>query len=317
MVINNNGSKEKNFISAVVYVYNNEATISGFLKKLSDTLGSNFANYEIICVNDASTDNSVRMIKEFADGITGSVVSIVNMSFFQGMEVSMNAGVNLSIGDFVFEFDNIHVDHEMDVIMQVYYHSLKGFDIVNAAANGKKRKTSDLFYMMFNRFSKNQYSLETETFRILSRRAINRIHSMSKTIPYRKAIYANCGLKMDTIHYDCVKGTDYKLNKQVEEKRKDIAINSMILFTDIAYRFSIIMVAIFLFAMFSVGIYTIVVYIDGTPVEGWTTTMLILTFAFLGMFMFFAIVIKYMSILTSLIFKKQNYIIESIEKITK
>ena len=61
MIIN----KEKNFISVVVYVHNNEDNIINFLEKINNKLDENFENYEIICVNDKSSDNSVQEIKKF------------------------------------------------------------------------------------------------------------------------------------------------------------------------------------------------------------------------------------------------------------
>ncbi|CUP12899.1 glycosyltransferase [Hungatella hathewayi] len=98
-------NKEKNFISAVVYVYNQETQIYRFLELVNETLRNSFEKYEIICVNDASTDGSIKEIKRYASTVKGNVISILNMSFYQGLELSMNAGVDLAIGDFVFEFD--------------------------------------------------------------------------------------------------------------------------------------------------------------------------------------------------------------------
>lgn len=126
-------NKEKNFISAVVYVYNQEKDIYKFLKELNDTLHQNFEKYEIICVNDASVDNSVKEIKRFASEIKGSVVSVLNMSFFQGLESSMYAGVDLAIGDFVYEFDSVSFSYPMQLVIDVYKRSLQGYDIVSAA----------------------------------------------------------------------------------------------------------------------------------------------------------------------------------------
>ena len=66
-----------------------------------------------------------------------------------------------------------------------------------------------------------------------------------------------------------------------------------------------------------VTVYTVVVYLSGSPVEGWTTTMLFLGFGFFGMFAILAMVLKYLSILVDLTFKRQKYVFESIEKISK
>ena len=148
-------NKEKNFISAVLYVHNNEIQIVDVLRKVNEVLSDNFEKYEIICVNDYSTDKSVEKIKNFADTVKESVISILNMSYYQGIELSMNAGVDLAIGDFIFEFDNIEMDYSIETIMEVYYQSLKGFDIVSAAPQKPMKKTSLLFYNLFNGHSNN------------------------------------------------------------------------------------------------------------------------------------------------------------------
>ena len=252
-------NKEKNFISAVVYVHNQQETIQKFLGFLVKQLQTYFEKYEIICVNDASVDNSVDEIRSFAQGITGGVISILNMSFYQGVELAMNAGVDLSIGDFVYEFDNLCLDYQENLVFDIYRHSLSGYDIVAAAPIHKQKFMSKLFYYIYNRVSDTQFKLQTETFRILSRRAINRVHSMSKTIPYRKAVYANCGLKMATLNYDNNKNSREK-DISSHKKKKDIAVDTLILYSDAAYKFSIGITGALMLVTLLIGIYTIYIY---------------------------------------------------------
>lgn len=311
MIIN----KEKNFISAVVYIHNNENNIIDTLNNINNILHNNFEKYEIICVNDYSTDKSVEQIKKFSIDVKGAVLSILNMSYYQGLELSMGAGVDLAIGDFVFEFDSVNMDYSPETIMEVYFKSLKGNDIVSASPKKRMRKSSKLFYDIFNGYSNNPNKLKTETFRILSRRAINRVQSMNKIIPYRKAIYANCGLKVDTIYYNSIR--NLKIKNVDETTRKNVAVESLILFTDVAYKAALTMTFVMMLGIIAVGIYTVKVFISDQPVAGWTTTMLFLSVAFLGVFAILAVVIKYLSILVDLTFKKQKYMIESIEKLTK
>ncbi len=311
-MINN---KEKNFISAVIYVYNNEKDIKSTLENINKVLKQHFNKYEIICINDASTDKSANEIEEFAKSLDNEALSLINMSHYQGIELAMNAGVDLAIGDFVYEFDNIMEDYNSSVIMDVYYKCLEGFDIVSATSKKNKTKTSSVFYNIFNTYSNLEYKLHTETFRILSRRAINRVHSMSRNIPYRKAVYANSGLKMYNIVYSSNKKQKRKFNKQLQETRKDMAINSLVLFTNIGYKFAITMSLLMIVMTIIVAIYTITIFVKGTPVQGWTTLMLFLALSFLGLFIIMAIVIKYLEIIINLIFKKSDYTIESVNKL--
>ena len=103
-------NKEKNFASAVIYVHNAENRIDEFLKTIVRVMEENFEHSEIICVNDASEDDSLSVIKKASNFATITSVSVVNMSYFHGLELSMNAGTDMAIGDFVFEFDNTCLD---------------------------------------------------------------------------------------------------------------------------------------------------------------------------------------------------------------
>ena len=53
--------------------------------------------------------------------------------------------------------------------------------------------------------------------------------------------------------------------------------------------------------------YTLIIFCAGHPIEGWTTMMFVLTLGFAGLFAVLTIIIKYLSLLVDLVFKKQNY----------
>jgi glycosyltransferase involved in cell wall biosynthesis len=311
------GDKEKNFMSAVIYVHNAENRIESFLKTIIEILEDNFDHSEIICVNDCSDDNTNKQIKKLSACATTTSVSILNMSYFHGIELAMNAGTDLAIGDFVFEFDSTVLDFDKNKIMEVYKRSLQGYDIVSAAPDKKEKLTSRCFYKVFDKFTDLTYKMNTESFRILSRRVINRISSMNKTVPYRKAIYANCGLKTDMITYHISVGNTEKIDKKENKYRRGLAVNSLILFTEVGYKFSIAMTALMMLMIIFVMAYSIVTYFISGPVEGWTSTILFLSVAFFGLFGILTIIIKYLQLLIELVFRRKRYNFESIEKLTK
>lgn len=312
-------NKEKNFLSAVVYIHNAEKQVDCFLKTLIKVLEENFEHSEIICVNDSSEDSSVAHIKEIGKGTTSTSISVLNMSYFHGLEIAMNAGVDLAIGDFVFEFDSTELDFDSSEIMRVYRKSLEGYDIVSALPNRKQKLTSRVFYRVFNGLGNFSYEMYTESFRILSRRVINRISSMNKSVPYRKAVYANCGLKMTSLVYEVKTENKNTAKRDKNEKRYrgKLAVDALILFTDVGYRFSVAMTALMmLIAIFMVA-YSVIIYVTSNPVTGWTTTILFLSVAFFGLFGILTIIIKYLQILVDLVFKRRRYSFESIEKLTR
>ena len=77
--------KEKNFVSLVAYVRNDADRVASFLQKVSAVLSENFLRYEIILVDDASTDETVARIKEAVDSESGCMVQIIRMSYVQGV----------------------------------------------------------------------------------------------------------------------------------------------------------------------------------------------------------------------------------------
>lgn len=309
--------KEKNFVSAVIYVHNAENRIEKFLRTIIEVMEDNFEHSEIICVNDCSEDHSADVIKKVSALASTTSVSVINMSYFHGIENAMNAGVDLSIGDFVFEFDNTYMDFESSVIMEIYYRSLQGYDIVSASSNRRERITSKLFYKVFEKYTDLSYEMSTESFRVLSRRVINRISSMNKTIPYRKAVYANCGLMTDNIKYNKINSIPEPLDKREKKFRSGLAVDSLILFTNMGYSFAKTMTVLMMFMSMIMIIYSVVIYATSNPVAGWTTTILFLSIAFLGLFGILTIIIKYLQLCIDLVFKKKHYSFENIEKLTK
>lgn len=310
-------NKEKNFISAVVYVHNAENEVSDFVGAVISVLTNHFEHSEIICVNDFSTDRSLEILRNIKTDPSMLCLSVVNMSYFHGLESAMNAGTDLAIGDFVFEFDDTVMDFPPDTIMQVYRRALEGNDIVSASPAQRQRISSRLFYRVFDRFSSLSYHLTSERFRILSRRVINRVSSMSKMPLYRKASYANCGLKTDNIRYSVSPHRKNRRDPEEGKYRSRLAVDSLILFTQVGYRFSIAMTLLMM--LLSVGFlaYTLVVYFTAHPVEGWTTTVLFLSLSFLGLFGILTIVVKYLQLLIDMVFRRKHYSFESVEKITK
>lgn len=310
--------KEKKFMSAVIYVHNAEDEVGKLIKELISFLESSFEESEIICVNDYSDDGSVNAIKEAGKTACHSVVSVLNMSFFHGVEAAMNAGTDIAIGDYILEIDTPYQDFHMEDIMTAYRKVvIEGFDIVSASSDKRERLSSKIFYSAYAMFS-DENIMHTETFRILSRRAVNRVGNMSRTIPYRKALYMNCGLKTANIRYQSTTDSvERKKDRQLRKYRGKLAVDTLLLFTDAGYFISKMLSLCMMLISLFMGIYTVAVYLMAKPVAGWTTTVLFLSAAFFGLFVILTIIIKYLQILLGLTFRKMRYSFESIEKISK
>lgn len=311
--------KENKFISLVVYLHNVEEYIEYFMKAVITVCESHFQDYEIVCVNDGCTDGTVERLKQYMEeNRVQAMVNVIHMSFYQGMESAMNAGRDIAIGDFIYEFDDIFVDYEPDMLIKVYEKMLEGYDIVAAGSKERMQLTSRLFYALYNRTSRLSSKIGPETFRLISRRAINRIKSMGQYIPYRKAVYSNCGLNMVTLYYESADVKERTRKKKVSAERTALALDSFIYFTNVLERLSMIVSGTFLLITIVVGIYIITgLFNVSKPVEGWLSTMGFLALGFFGVFALLTIILKYLSVVLNLIFKRQRYLIADIEKVVR
>lgn len=314
-----NGQKEKKFISLVVYLHNVEAYVKYFLNAVIPVCEKHFQEFEIVCVDDGCSDGTIEALKDYLEeNKVRAMVNVIHMSFFHGLESAMNAGRDIAIGDFVFEFDDIFVDYEPEMILKTYEKLMEGNDIVAARSKGKVRLSSRVFYALYNSTSRTNGKIGPETFRVVSRRAINRIKSMGQYIPYRKAVYMNCGLKTATLEYESRDREARVKNKIVTSERTSLALDSFIYFTNVLERISMTLCGVFLVFSVGMGVYLIIDAFNGQKlVEGWLSTMGFLALGFFGVFALLTIILKYLSVILNLIFKQQRYLIADIEKVVK
>ena len=304
------GAQEQNFVSAVLYVSDDAARVPAFLARCARLLSRRFAHWELVCVNDASADGSAAAVRAFSKE-NDVPVTLLNMSLRQGREKCMNAGVDMAIGDDVFEFDSLSAEFPDTLPEKAYETALTGYDIVSVCPVRNRTAGSGLFYRVFNAFSHSRYGLQTDAFRLLSRRAINRVRAVTPAPPYRKAAYAASGLAVCTL-----KDPGVRVDRGAAGPRLTLAVDSLALYTDAAYRFSFGVSVLMLAGTLAELIYTLAVYLSGAkPVEGWTTTMFVLTVGFFGVFAILTIVLKYLSLLVDLVFRRQKYLVESVEKL--
>ena len=301
-------NKEKNFISAVVYLHNDGAQAVRFFKALNAVLDQHFEQYELVAVDDACADDTIPTLRDWAKALE-KPLTILHLSLHQGRETAMNAGLDAAIGDYVYEFDSTQTPYPIELVFEAYHAAMAGSDIVSVCPRSTAG-SSKMFYRVFNGNSHSAYKLRTDAFRLVSRRAINRVHASSETLPYRKAAYAASGLKMTDLEFDgqlTVKGGG----------RFNLAVDSLALYTDFGFKASMTITLCMLALALAELVYTLIIFATGHPVAGWTTTMFVITVGFAGLFAVLTIVVKYLCLLLNLNFRQQKYLVESIEKLQK
>jgi dolichol-phosphate mannosyltransferase len=301
--------KKQPFISIIIYL-SSKVTVYNKILQIETLFKNNYYNFEIILINDLLPKTLIDETKSFLKENISSVTTLINLSFYQGIERAMNYGIELALGDFIVEIDNINLITNVNVLSDLFNFTELGFDLV--LLREKKVKLSSMFfYKIFNSFSNSHYSIGSDYVRVISRRAINRIQSLSTTIPYRKAVYANSGLKTKIVFSNI----STKTISSLTDNRSETASTALIIFTNFALKFSITVTLLFMLLTLSTSLYTIYIYFQGIPIEGYTTMMLLMSGSFFGIFLLESLIIKYLSVLIQLVFNKNNQIIESIEKI--
>lgn len=302
-------NKEKNFISAVVYCHNEAETIKSFIENLDKTLSDNFLKYEIIIVNGACTDNTIDIIKDYAKTKNGLVISILNLSIAWGAEYGINSGIDLSIGDYVFEFNSSKVDYDWSILMEMYRKSQEGNDFVCAVSDRKVGLGKRIFYRVINNSAPLVYKIGPSTFRLLSRRGINRVRSLTKTVASRKVSYARCGLPMTNVNYV----SDKSCICPIEGEGK--LLTTLLLYTSLGSIWSIRLVKIMLLCMVMSALFAVGYPLITGTFSVTATIISIMSLFFLGAYVLLAIVTVYLKAVIDFVFKKKDAIFVSIEKL--
>ncbi|MCR5215348.1 MAG: hypothetical protein K6C69_00165 [Lachnospiraceae bacterium] len=310
---------QKAFVSLVTYIQEDSLeTLHHFMKKILKPLAESFEHSELIFVLDGHgvIDGTAitKLMDEEKIQITAEVVSL---PYYQGIEAAMCAGDDLSIGDFVFEFDEIHVDYDLSVVEEVYQKARSGYDVVSAGDDSMEWG-SRVFYWLMNH--RSAYEIRHESFRIVSRRALNRIKILHNTVAYRKLLYASSGLPTAYVRYEKKETVAKRKKRSYNEKkyRRDAAMCYMMIFTEIMEKFTAVLSAAFLLVTVGTGIWALYDYLHQSSVEsGWISLMGVISFGFFGVFLLISIMIKYMTILVDANYKKASYVVEGVERINR
>ncbi|WP_322906580.1 glycosyltransferase [Paenibacillus sp. SGZ-1009] len=302
--------KEPVFVSVVMYAYNNEDTIFDTMLKMEQAISSYFKNYELIIVNDSSSDRTVEKAREAIKQMYGDI-TIINLSRKHGIESGMMAGLNKSIGDFVFEIESVDVDYPFDVLYNMFKTATgKGYDIV-AATSGKTSWKSRVFYKMLNSMSYLKLSLSTENIRLVSRRALNAMLNLKEKVRYRKALYEFTGYSKILLKYEPSKIIS---NKKMNRENFSLAIDALVSFSNAGLKLShYLSIGFFLFSVF-MGSYALYNYFfNKYVVQGWTTLMILISLGFAGLFFITGVLGEYIARILIEIQNRPFYSASSIE----
>lgn len=178
------------FLSLVVVLRNLEAELEAMLREMSALLGGLVADYEIIVVDNASTDRSVALLKSLTLESGLPNLQIFTLTKEVDTDTASWAGIENALGDYVAvidpTLDSVHYLPEM------LDKGLDGADVVFAANRARPRQNlvyrmvSGTFYTFYYWLSHVHLDKEAPGYRLLSRRLVNFIlRHPAPSISYR------------------------------------------------------------------------------------------------------------------------------------
>jgi len=191
-------------ISMVVPFYNEADNVDILYDRLATVLDGTHCAWEIVCVNDGSSDGTLE--KLLALRHRDLRVRVMDLSRNFGKEAALTAGLDHARGSAVIPFD-ADLQDPPELIPELLAKWREGYDIVNAVRRSRagegwlKRVTAHGFYRLINRLTHVDIPADTGDFRLIARPALEAIHRLPERRRFMKGIFAWVGFRTAEVHY--------------------------------------------------------------------------------------------------------------------
>lgn len=262
-------------LSVVVPCYNEEKIIMKFHTTLVQHLEQFEQPYEIIYVNDGSKDKTLQQLQQ----ITASCQQAKYIAFSKnfGKESAMLAGLKYSTGDYVVMMDS-DLQHPPELICTMLDKAQEGYDQVIAKRNRNGEKisrafVSKLYYKMINSLIDVKLENGIGDFRLMSRRAVDALCSLSEYNRFSKGLFSWIGFSEAIIEYNNVLREDGE-SKWSFASLLNYGIDGVISFNNKPLRIAIYL-GLFVTAIDLLYVFYMLVQIlfNGIDVPGYFTTI--------------------------------------------
>ncbi|MGD1919642.1 MAG: glycosyltransferase family 2 protein [Pleurocapsa sp.] len=192
-------------ISIVIPLYNESENIEYLFKRIISVLNKLHTNYEIICVNDGSQDNTLDILIEHNQKNT--FIKVINLSRNFGKEIALTAGIDHAAGAAIIPID-ADLQDPPELIAQLFDKWREGYDVVYATRRSRrgetwlKKATAKAFYQTIGKMSPIPIPSNTGDFRLLDRRVVEAIKKLPERTRFMKGLFAWVGYKQTSILFD-------------------------------------------------------------------------------------------------------------------
>jgi polyisoprenyl-phosphate glycosyltransferase len=171
-------------ISIIIPCFNEAGNVDLLYKEICESCSQ--LTFEIIFVNDGSTDTTAKVINELYK--KDSRISVISFARNYGQQNALRAGLKYACGDYAVTID-ADLQHPCELIPVLYNRVREGYDIVNTVRTTSqkgfiKNYFSKSFYRLFNNIAEIKIVANSSDFRIISRR----VYSIINQLPERHIV---------------------------------------------------------------------------------------------------------------------------------
>lgn len=191
-------------LSIVVPLYNEEQSIRVFFDQIEPILEEVSSQYEIICVNDGSLDETLSELRK--EHARNHRIKIVSLSRNFGKEAALTAGLEYATGRAVIPMD-VDLQDPPSLIPEMWQKWQQGFDVVLAVRSDRssdsaiKRLTANWFYSLMRRVGDGRLPENAGDFRLMDRKVVEALKKLPERTRFMKGMFAWLGFLETSVYY--------------------------------------------------------------------------------------------------------------------
>jgi glycosyltransferase involved in cell wall biosynthesis len=267
-------------LSLVIPVYNEERLIDELISRTVTAIELFTRDYEIIFVEDGSTDQSLEMLLSLQQ--KNSKIKVLSLSRNFGHQAAFTAGLEFSKGDQVAMMDG-DLQDPPELLGEMYRKiSEQGFDIVSGKKCGRKgKKDRNLFAFLFHLLFKNIGEIKDMenygNFSMMTREAVNALLMMKERVRYLPGLRTFIGFKQGYVEF--VRDVRFEGDPKMSMRKLFmLATDAIFSFSRFPIRFCLILGTLGTLVFMIAGLYVIIAKTFGFAVTGWSLTLLSIYF---------------------------------------
>lgn len=263
-------------LSIILPSYNEKENIAHTAKVLSAQMEQEAIEYELIFISDGSVDGTYEEIQKASRENPRIKGAEFSRNF--GKEASIFAGLQLACGDACIVMD-CDLQHPPEVIPKMYELWQQGYEVVEGVKSNRGRESlgyklsAGLFYKIMSKIIKIDMSASSD-FKLIDRKVMNVLLELTEKNTFFRALTFWAGFRSTAVEYE-VQERQYGSSKWSLVSLMKYAVTNATSFSTLPLQLVTIMGMVSIIFSLILGIQTLVKYLMGTAVEGFTTVILL------------------------------------------